>query len=537
MTSQRLLENLVGLHARDPELEARLRLPVSSEHVRVPDDGTSPRLQVGREWVRLEVDRRQVRVPKRQERLFVFGVGLGELVDAALRANRKGTVVAWERDPWLLRLALERNAWRRELRQGRLVLVLGADLVDHLQFEGAVVHHPVLAHRYRTESLLFEEGLRERRALVVHGELFVDDLADALRAEGWSVYTWDVARQAPEELAHTVQRLRPELAASINLVHGLTEACRTHRLPLITWEIDPATDSLRPQGDTAHAHVHTWRRRMVDVHRQAGFAHVEWLPLATNPARRRPELSEDPRYDAPVVFVGASMVRQVEPFRERFKAALCAASGGADAEAQAVMEHILTQQRATPMEYRVPALLAALLPGWREREVAAGRPDPAAWVAEIAAAERRLSLLAPLGRLGLRAWGDEGWRLLEPHGVRYMGFAGHTHELNRIYTQGRVHVDIGRVYQLDIVTMRVFDVLACGGFVLAEASEDLAELLRPGVEVETWSTPEELVDKVRWYLAHPLEAEAIARKGRERVLGEHTVAQRARAMLAEVRRV
>ena len=33
-----------------------------------------------------------------------------------------------------------------------------------------------------------------------------------------------------------------------------------------------------------------------------------------------------------------------------------------------------------------------------------------------------------------------------------------------------------RFYQRDIVTMRVFDVLASGGFVLAEWSEDLAEL-------------------------------------------------------------
>ena len=58
--------------------------------------------------------------------------------------------------------------------------------------------------------------------------------------------------------------------------------------------------------------------------------------------------------------------------------------------------------------------------------------------------------------------------------------------------------------------MRVFDVLACGGFVLAERSPALAELFEIGAEVECYASADELEAKVAHYLAHPEAARAIA---------------------------
>jgi spore maturation protein CgeB len=80
--------------------------------------------------------------------------------------------------------------------------------------------------------------------------------------------------------------------------------------------------------------------------------------------------------------------------------------------------------------------------------------------------------------------------------------------------------------------MRVFDVLACGGFVLAERSEALAELFEIGVEVDCYANADELEAKVELYLREPERARAIAVRGREAVQRRHTVAARVRHMLA-----
>ena len=84
--------------------------------------------------------------------------------------------------------------------------------------------------------------------------------------------------------------------------------------------------------------------------------------------------------------------------------------------------------------------------------------------------------------------------------------------------------------------MRVFDVLACGGFVLAEYAEDLEDLFRIDEEIVVYRTQEELLQKVQWYQAHPDQREAIARAGRKRVLRDHNMERRVEYMLGTISR-
>jgi len=70
----------------------------------------------------------------------------------------------------------------------------------------------------------------------------------------------------------------------------------------------------------------------------------------------------------------------------------------------------------------------------------------------------------------------------------------------------------------DLSTQRSFEIPACGGFMLAERTVEHLLLFREGVEAEFWGDLEELVDKVKYYLAHPEEARAIGQRGRERCL-------------------
>lgn len=524
-----LARNLAALEARG-DLAARLRLPCTHAHLDLAAAG-GPVLRLGRAWVPLAVDPPDP-LPE-GDPVLVFGVGLGEGVRALLAAGR--AVVAWDRDPALLRHLLSTADLAAPLREGRLELLFNADLLDHVPWRGPVLPHPVLAQVYRHEWFHVDRDPGTRPVLLCAGELFVDDLADALQARGFAPFTWEITRHAAEEIARCARRVAPELAVAVNYTHGLAELCTELGIPLACWEVDPATDQVRARGPVETARIFTFRRGNVEMYRTGGFGMVYHLPLATHPPRRHaPEPPEaDPRYQAPVSFVGSSVAEQVPAFRERFHRCFREWRPGAEvAEAQGVLERVLALQRRDFSRYVVPEALDLMCPGLRAGCRDRGLVDPAALLGEIAAAEKRLNLLAPLGRHGLRVWGDPGWRLLEPHGVAWMGRAGHGAELNRIYAGSRVNVDIGRLYQPDIVTMRVFDVLACGGFVLAEQSDDLPALLEPGREVETWRTGEELVRKVAWYLDHPDEAEAIARRGQARVLRDHTVAARLETMLA-----
>jgi spore maturation protein CgeB len=73
---------------------------------------------------------------------------------------------------------------------------------------------------------------------------------------------------------------------------------------------------------------------------------------------------------------------------------------------------------------------------------------------------------------------------------------------------------------------RVFEVPACGGFLLTQPAEDLHDYLAPGQDCATFETVDDLVDQVRYYLNHEDERRAIASQGHRRTLDEHTYAAR-----------
>src|SRR6185369_11839777 len=161
-----LRQNLEALAARDPELYQRLCWPVESDHV-VHEDGGEVLYRIADGRYRLSLAPEAVEravaaaagAPARAT-VFVFGVGLGELVDALLAARPDVAVVAWERDPWLVRLALGAHDWSRELGSGRLRLSLGCDLValaGAAARPAATVLHPFLAAVYRTERALLQQ--------------------------------------------------------------------------------------------------------------------------------------------------------------------------------------------------------------------------------------------------------------------------------------------------------------------------------------------------------------------------------------------
>ncbi|NQZ59310.1 MAG: glycosyltransferase [Lentisphaeraceae bacterium] len=72
------------------------------------------------------------------------------------------------------------------------------------------------------------------------------------------------------------------------------------------------------------------------------------------------------------------------------------------------------------------------------------------------------------------------------------------------------------------VNLRIFEALAAGAFLLTDYCVELEGLFELGVEIETYSSSEEFVQKVNYYLEHDQEREAIARRGHERYLKEYT---------------
>ena len=87
----------------------------------------------------------------------------------------------------------------------------------------------------------------------------------------------------------------------------------------------------------------------------------------------------------------------------------------------------------------------------------------------------------------------------------------------------------------DVYTRRVFEITACGGFLLCERTKEMNEIFPEGIAADYFSSAEELLRKVNFYLKNPEIREQIARRGYEiAIQNGHDLHTRLKGWLCDV---
>ncbi len=100
-----------------------------------------------------------------------------------------------------------------------------------------------------------------------------------------------------------------------------------------------------------------------------------------------------------------------------------------------------------------------------------------------------------------------------------------TEEMVRIYSRSRINLGFGGVaghQNTFCLKGRDFEIPMSGGLYLTEHSPELERVFKPGKEILTYKTFDELVTKIQYFLAHPDEADTIRKEGALRARTEHT---------------
>ncbi len=94
----------------------------------------------------------------------------------------------------------------------------------------------------------------------------------------------------------------------------------------------------------------------------------------------------------------------------------------------------------------------------------------------------------------------------------------------------------GRVAGNAANNLRLFEATGMGALLVTEAKSNLADLFEIGAEAVTYRDAEDCADVLRYFLAHPGEADAIAAAGQRRTLRDHTWRNRMGELVELVRR-
>jgi hypothetical protein len=100
--------------------------------------------------------------------------------------------------------------------------------------------------------------------------------------------------------------------------------------------------------------------------------------------------------------------------------------------------------------------------------------------------------------------------------------------LHRSLMTLNVHAEIANNLSGNI---RIFEATGVGSLLFTENTDNLKELFIPGTEVETYSSYDELLEKIKYYSLNNQERQVIAEKGQKKVLSQHTTLQRSQDWL------
>ena len=138
----------------------------------------------------------------------------------------------------------------------------------------------------------------------------------------------------------------------------------------------------------------------------------------------------------------------------------------------------------------------------------------------------------------LRIWGEKAWQTRTKRGSRlktcWRGGPVVGAALANVVAQAAVVLNIFREqHQPGGVIMRTFEIPGAGGFLLSEGNDEVRALFAEGETGTYFTDVRDCVEKLRYWLAHPTERAALARRAHERVAGEFTYGRLAGKLLEE----
>lgn len=359
--------------------------------------------------------------------------------------------------------------------------------------------------------------------LLVRAPLLGDDLEAALLALGA-----DIRRLEPTDIGLDLLGAAKNdgVAGLLSVNHSPQVAllCSVAGLPYVSWTIDPVPRKrweILGGTDLSKTTLFVHRKALVEPLRSMGYREVHWMPLACA-ERRWSDPVDGRRGDRGSLFVGSSLLDERKIFVDSMaRWGIGHAQEGIDAALQGIAKACLWDRSFHGFLRdlsAVPNSLAEALPAVDRQDLAEALDAGLAW-------HFRRELVAILCTAGVEVKGDGGWE--ESARRNWTGPLRNGREMTQAYATASVNLDVPRLHQREIATLRAFDVLGSGGLLACEAGTELDELFVPGEHFLSWSGEQDLRAILEASKGRDPSLDRIAAAGRRAVIASHSMDNRA----------
>lgn len=379
-----------------------------------------------------------------------------------------------------------------------------------------------------------------------YGSVCEPDMIDAFRQAGLTVL--EDTTEITEKLISDADRLssveqtlkdrQPLFVFSINFYPVIADICHAYRTLYLCQTVDAPvpelfSSSIRHDTNRIFLFDHAQYEQFVPFNPN----HIFYLPLAscTERFRRVTDAITDAdkrTYSSDISFVG-SLYNEKNPLNR-----ITTLSDYTTGYIQGLVEAALQIFGYNPVEQALPDAVVSEIKKSDPQFFIPRKPVASTdtYIAahsyigmEIAQAERirTLNLLGQYFSVDLYTRSDTS----ALKNVHTHGGAQTLTEMPKIFHLSKINLNMTIKPIQTGLPLRIFDILGCGGFLMTNYQSELPEYFDIGVDLEAYSSMEELVDKCSYYLTHEDERQKIAENGFQKVDSLHTYPHRIMEMI------
>lgn len=316
---------------------------------------------------------------------------------------------------------------------------------------------------------------------------------------------------------------------SINFFPAISYTCNRFKVPYVCWSVDsPVPELFSNALKNKWNRIFLFDRTQYEFFRPYNPDNIYYLPLSTNAKRMEQVIlsmtEEDfAKYDNDVVFVGSLYSEKCRYDK---------LSGLSDYTKGYVNGLIQAQMKVFGYNFIYDALPERVI-----NEIVSADSDfykgedvfldtdryltAHQYIGMKLANVERESILSTLSEkfnVSLYTYSDTS---MLPK-VHNKGGANTLTEMPKIFHAGKINLNITMRPIETGLSLRIWDVLGCGGFLISNYQAEIPEYFEIGKDLEVYESEADLMEKVDYYLTHEAQRMEIALNGYEKVAKHHT---------------
>lgn len=381
-----------------------------------------------------------------------------------------------------------------------------------------------------------------------YGSICEPDIMDAFRTFEIEVIEDDIEINiknisAGDRIAHLSEMIlqrRPDFVFSVNFFPYISDLCEKLQMPYVCWIVDcPVLELFSVSIRNRYNRIFIFDYAQYEKFSPQNPDCIHYLPLAVNTGRLDALLStiteEDiASYSSDVSFVG-SLYTEKSPLSSLTLPEFTAGYTDGLVESQLrvngynLFEDALSDECIEVLKPHFPD--AYVLPGsysYTDRYTAAH------YYLSMRASEleriRTLNLLASRHRVTLYTRSDTS-PLVD---VTCRNGASTLTEMPKIFALSKINLNITMRSIQTGLSLRIWDILGCGGFLLSNYQAEIPEYFEMGTDLVCYENARELQELTDYYLTHEEQRLSIAYSGYTKVKQAHTYVHRIAQMLKSI---